>query len=209
MSDELPLRHRLVWALLVLVIVGLIGMALWERAKDSSPPLPVLGQIGDFTLTNQAGKPLSATDMKGHIWIADFIFTRCPGMCVVVTGTLAAVNTELSDMPDVRLVSFSMDPEYDTPEVLAKYAEKQGATLPRWAFLTGKKEDIHAITRDQFKQAVMEKPGADQPIIHSDRLVLMDQKGRIRGFYSGERIESVKELAAAARKLAGARQERE
>ena len=207
MSDELPLRHRAVWAVLVLVIVGLIGMALWERAKDSSPPLPVYGQIDDFTLTNQAGKPMQGSELKGHIWIADFIFTRCPGMCIIVTGTLSSVNKELKDLADLRLVSFSMDPEYDTPEILAAYAEKQGAVLPRWTFLTGPKDVMHALTRDQFKQAVMEKSGGDQPIIHSNRLVLVDQKGRIRGFYSGEKVESVKELAAAVRKLAGARQE--
>ncbi len=209
MNDELPLRHRLVWGVLVLVIVGLIGMALWERAKDSSPPLPIYGQIGDFTLTNQAGQPLSAIDLKGHIWIADFIFTRCPTMCIVVTGNMAAADKELANLPEVRLVSFSMDPEFDTPEVLAKYAESRGAKLPRWAFLTGPKDVMHALTRDQFKQAVMEKPGADQPIIHSDRLVLIDQKGRIRGLYSGEQQQSVKELAAAVRKLSGLKQERD
>lgn len=209
MSDELPLRHQLVWGVLVLVIVGLIGMALWERAKDSSPPLPVYGQIDDFALTNQAGKQVHGSELRGHIWIADFIFTRCPGMCVVVTGTMATVDKELKEMPDVRLVSFSMDPEYDTPEILAKYAESKGGSLPRWTFLTGPKDVIHALTRDQFKQAVLEKGGTDQPIIHSDRLVLVDQKGRIRGFYSGEKPESVKELAAAVRKLAGARQEHE
>lgn len=209
MSDDLPLRHRAVWAVLVLVIVGLIGMALWERAKDSSPPLPVFGQIDDFSLTNQAGNPMHASDLKGHIWIADFIFTRCPGMCIVVTSTLSAVNKELKDMTDLRLVSFSMDPEYDTPEILSAYAQKQGASLPRWSFLTGPKDVMHALTRDQFKQAVMEKTGGDQPIIHSDRLVLVDQKGRIRGFYSGEKPESVKDLAAAVKKLSGARQEHE
>lgn len=208
MSDELPWQHRFAWAALILVIVGLLGAGLWERLKDTSPPLPIFGQVDSFSLTAQNGRPVAASDLKGHVWMADFIFTRCAGTCTVMTQTMAALDKQIADLPDVKLVSFTMDPEHDTLEVLAAFAELQGAKAPRWLFLTGKKQEMYTLTRDQFKLMVTDQGGtSEEPIIHSDKLVLVDQKGRIRGYYSGQDAESVKVLSAAVRKLVNSRQE--
>jgi len=207
-AENLPLQHRIVWGVLILVIAGLIGAGLWERMKDSSPPLPTYGQVEGFSLLNQSGRTVTAEDLRGSVWVADFIFTRCAGTCTLMTQAFTALDKQLSDLPAVRLVSFTMDPEHDTPEELAKYAERNGAQAPRWLFLTGKKPELYSLTRDQFKLVVSDQGGTqDEPIIHSDKLVLVDQKGRIRGYFSGQDPESIKALAAAVRKLVHVRQD--
>ena len=173
---------------------------------SDAPPnesLPVMGQVGDFSFTDQHGKTITRKDVLGHVWVADFIFTRCSVSCIMITSIMSKLNKELSDKPEVKLVSFSMDPEFDTPEILAKYAKVQDAESERWLFLTGSKENIYRLTREDFLQAVSEKGGSSaEPIIHSSRFVLLDRQCRMRGFYSGTDPDSIKSLGLAVRKLA-------
>jgi protein SCO1/2 len=108
---------------------------------------------------------------------------------------MASLNKQIPADSSVKLVSFSMDPEHDTPQVLSQYAKTQGAESPRWYFLTGKREDMFKLTRDQFKQVVTEEGGTpDEPIVHSTRFVLVDRRGRLRGFYPGTEKEGIEQL---------------
>lgn len=149
------------------------------------------GPVADFTLTERSGAKIRTADLHGKVWIACFIFTRCTGECPQVTGTMARLQAELdlADADALRLVSFSVDPERDDPEELKRYAEKFQAHPQRWQFLTGKKDDIHRLCRESFHLSVEEKPKDDptpgDPFAHSSKLVLVDRRGHIRGYYDG------------------------
>ena len=202
MSDDLPMGHRLVWIFLALFLLGFMSFAIYSRLQNPTPPLPVLGQVTGFSFQDHRGKTLTAADLKGSPWIADFIFTRCAGTCNVMTSAMVALNKQIPEDSDVKLVSFSMDPEHDTPQVLAEYAKTQGAEHPRWYFLTGKRDEMYKLTRDQFMQVVTEEGGTvEEPIVHSTRFVLVDRRGRIRGLYPGQEKEGIEKLLADLKKL--------
>jgi cytochrome oxidase Cu insertion factor (SCO1/SenC/PrrC family) len=192
-SPRLP--RMLLWGLLVAVLVAVTAWAL--RTRLSAPDLPVLGQVPPFSLTDQRGETVTLDDLAGEPWIADFIFTRCTLSCPMMTTRMA----ELDDgrvPPEVRLVSFSVDPDHDTPEVLADYARAFGASQ-RWHFLTGPKKEILALAVEGFHLALEPEPPEGtappaEPIAHSTRFVLVDGQGRIRGYYDGMTREGVEQL---------------
>lgn len=138
----------------------------------------------DFTLTERSEKPVTLSDLKGKVWIADFFYTSCPGPCPMLTSRLSNLQKELANDPDVRLVSISSDPEKDTPAVLREYASHFGAG-DRWYFLTGNKDTIYKLANDGFKLGLAEDKNAKEPITHSTKLVLIDRSGTVRGFYDG------------------------
>jgi protein SCO1/2 len=193
-----PLRRGLIWALLVVALVGVLAATVIERLGRSEPP-PVLGSAPAFTLTNRDGRTVHLEDLKGKPWIADFIFTNCPASCPMMTARMARLNGELPEDLGVRLVSFSVDPEHDTPQVLQRYAESYKAP-DRWLFLTGGKEEIYRLSRQGFKLGIEIPPASGpggppvEPILHSTRFVLVDGEGRIRGYYDGFDEESMKKL---------------
>lgn len=180
-------------------------------ASGSDAPKPeelaVSGRVTDFSFTDQHGKTVTAKDLRGEVWVATFIFTHCAGTCPLITHHLSDLDKELADLPSVKLISFSMDPDNDTPEVLNKYAISQEAVSPRWHFLTGAKSEMYRLTRDDFKLVVDDKQGTpSEPIIHSSKIVLVDAQGYIRGRFDamgmdGPKPESVKLLGNAIRKL--------
>jgi protein SCO1/2 len=138
-------------------------------------PLPILGQIPDFRLTDQAGQPFDRATLNGRIWVADFIFTTCTGPCPRMSSLMRQVQ---SLSPDARLVSFTVDPDRDTPPVLATYAQRFHAEPGRWFFLTGDRPALDTLARNAFKLG-----NVDGTLNHSTRLVLVDRQGRIRGYY--------------------------
>jgi protein SCO1/2 len=147
--------------------------------------LPVLGEVPAFTLTERSGRTVRAEDLTGRVWVADFVFTRCPDFCPALTARMAALQARLPPGPDaVRLVSFSVDPVHDTPEVLRGYANRARAG-EHWLFLTGPREALATLLRDGFKVAFAEGGPPSAPITHSDRFVLVDRRLRIRGYYHG------------------------
>jgi protein SCO1/2 len=165
-----------------------VACAVCLTACGSEPSTaPVLGTLPDFALVDQDTEEFGSDELRGKVWVADFVFTRCPDMCPMLTSVMARVQRQLTGDPaleDVRLVSISVDPEHDTPARLAAYAEKHGADRGRWAFLTGPRQEIWLLSRDGFRLAVGEAPGsAEAPIFHSDKFVLADREGRIRGYY--------------------------
>lgn len=157
------------------------AIVLLALAGCGREPLPVLGTIPDFSLTERAGTPVTAKDLDGRVWVADFIFTRCPDVCPALSGRMSSLRKELDG---VTMVSISVDPNHDTPEVLSSYAGRFGGGSD-WLFLTGPRETIAGLLRDGFKVAFADGGPPTAPITHSDRFVLVDAQRRVRGYYHG------------------------
>ncbi|HSK30753.1 MAG TPA: SCO family protein [Candidatus Limnocylindria bacterium] len=185
--------------LLGVIVVGLgivLGTALWLRlgpqpqfggvGSESGGGLQVYGSVPDFSLTERSGEPISLAKLRGKIWIADFIYTTCTDTCPLQTAAMAKLQVEYAGTPDMQLVSFTVDPERDTPEVLSLYADKHRADAARWYFLTGQRDRIIRLIRDGFHLSVATLPtdtDANGMIPHSPRFVLIDKEARIRGYY--------------------------
>lgn len=204
--------QALIWALLAAVLVAVMLAGAWSLLSGTAPePPPVLGELPGFTLTASTGGPVGLDDLAGSPWVTDFIFTRCTGICPVLSGRMLELQRRLAaekpsgGLPAVRLVSISVDPQHDTPEVLAAYAERNGADRSRWLFLTGDWEEIRTLVGEGFKLGVSRgDPGEVAPgelVTHSDRMVLVDGRGRIRGYYHGTEEDSVERLMADLRRL--------
>ena len=169
------------------VVLCLLLITACSRKVD----LPVMSTVPDFTLIERSSREVKYQDLAGKVWIADFVYTSCGGMCPIMTEKMRKLQDTLP--ADIRLVSFSVDPEVDTPAVLTEYAKKYGADPNRWLFLTGSKESLYTLSKDGFKLAVEDSGGTElEPITHSSRFALIDQQGRIRGYYS---MEDPSELA--------------
>jgi protein SCO1 len=193
-----PAIRALIGALLALPVIAVAVTWLGrERITQATmvPQLPELGVVSDFTLVESSGKPIRLADLRGKVWIASFIFTHCAGSCPIMTHHLAKLQSELPTRDDLRIVSVSVDPERDTPEVLAKYAASNGADRTRWLFLTGDKKLIYKLAHEAFRLAVDDTAGTqEEPILHSTKLVVVDRNGVVRGYYDGTDIETQKQL---------------
>jgi cytochrome oxidase Cu insertion factor (SCO1/SenC/PrrC family) len=197
-----PGAQRLVFAVVGVVLAGVIALAIWQalarRARDAAPP--VYGVVPAFSLTERRDAPVASEALRGKVWVASFIFTRCGGICPGITARLGAfLRQRPGAAPPVTAVSFSVDPAHDRPPVLAEYATRFGADPLPWLFLTGDQETIAHVVRDGFHLALTETPAGapqakDEPITHSDRLVLVDAAMQIRGYYRAGDPEAVAQL---------------
>jgi protein SCO1 len=145
----------------------------------ASHRLPVLGEVPDFQLTSQTGATVSRQSFLGHVWVADFIFTTCPGPCPMMSSRMRQVQSATLGTPDVHLVSFTVDPTHDTPAVLAEYGKHFLAQPERWHFLTGRQATLNHLGFDGFHLNAV-----DGSLDHSTKFVLVDRSARIRGYYS-------------------------
>ena len=162
--------------------LGLVRIA-WRTVPAPPPaPLPAYGSLPAFSLTDQHGRSVTRQDLAGHVWIADFIFTSCPGQCPLMTEQLRALQRTVPPTDDVQFVSFTVDPSHDTPHVLADYAHRYGGD-GRWRLLTGPHNALRTLCLDGFHLGIEETPSAAEPIVHSVRFVLIDRGGTIRGYY--------------------------
>jgi protein SCO1/2 len=146
--------------------------------------------VPPFSLTERSGKTITNHDLEGKIYVADFIFTTCPGPCPIISANMAKLQQKLAGDSRVQLVSFTVDPQDDTPAVLAAYADHLGADPQKWWFLTGPKEQVYDLIQNGFLQSVQDNHGKQLApgeflVTHSTYLVLVDPKGFMRGFYSG------------------------
>jgi protein SCO1/2 len=216
------------------LLVGLVAAAAWWVRASSRPApamdgtlerLGVYGTVPAFSLTERSGRPVRRDDLRGSVWVANFVYTRCTDTCPLQSEQLRRIQTAFSGAPDLRLVSITVDPEHDTPAALRGYAGRYGAG-ERWWFLTGDKRAIYCLARDGFHLAVTD-PGAAVPppceatawlerlgpaaawashgsgglVMHSDRLVLVDRAARIRAYHPASEPEASSRLMENLRRL--------
>lgn len=181
-----------------------MGCSPWAAQKKEEP-LPILNTVSEFSLTERSGAPLGLADLRGKVWVADFIFTNCAGTCPIMTTAMTDLQKMAlaEKLSDVRLVSITVDPERDSLAVLQRFADGYGAIKDRWYFLTGDGAAIQQLASKGFLLSAAASTGgsAEEPIIHSNRFVLVDRQGRIRGYYDGTDEESVRLLQQDLKKL--------
>jgi protein SCO1/2 len=179
-------------AIPILTLVLLLSLRQLEVNALRQRTVSAYGSIPEFTLINQDGKNFGSADLRGKIWIADFVYSTCPGPCPMISSRMSELQKPL-EKTDVRLVSFTVDPAKDTPEVLRGYADRLQAEPGRWDFLTGPQSTIYNLSRNGFKLAVGEEKGVP---IHSTRMILVDRHGAIRGYYDAVEPDAVTNLVA-------------
>lgn len=199
-QHQMSIRQRL---RLVCLIIGPIFTLQYSCVAQK--PLPVLGTLPEFSLIERSGQPFGLADLRGKVWVADFIFTNCAGTCPIMTTAMTDLQKMAlaENLSDVRLVSITVDPERDSLAVLQRFADGYGAIKERWYFLTGDGTAIQQLASKGFLLSAAASTGgsAEEPIIHSNRFVLVDRQGRIRGYYDGTDEESVRLLQQDLKKL--------
>ncbi len=194
LRTAIPSRAHPVAALVALIGLGATGLG----GCDTRAPLPTLTQVEPFELVSDEGAPFGTAQLSGKVWVANFVFTTCPSVCPLLTTHMANLRAGLADT-DVRFVSFSVDPETDTPEVLRAYRTRMDATGEGWTFLTGAHETVRQAIEGQMRVMMGERAGGDIP--HSMHFILVDRTGHIRGFYNSSDREELARLTADARRL--------
>lgn len=184
---------------LILIPLVTAGVLFWLRQVQvnqlSNRPLPSYGTLPRFELVNQDAQPFGSEQLAGKIWIADFIFTTCPGPCPIISTRMSELQKPLGKS-DVHFISVSVDPEKDTAEVLRVYADKLRIQPLRWDFLSGSKAAIYSLTRDGFKLGLSDGSEEQGVPVHSTRFVLVDRRGTIRGYYDALAPDAVTKLLA-------------
>jgi len=221
-------RRWMPWAILGLALAGLAVAAWWRGPSrrlvgDGAAPqqgsvvqaptdveapgeLAHYGTVPAFELVSQTGSKVRLADLAGGVWIGDFIFTNCASSCPMMSAQIQKLRGALGDVEGVRFVSFSVDPERDTPEKLAEYARGYGARPEEWLFLTGDKATMRRLATEGFHLPLDEPSAADlaqgaEAVLHSTRLALVDAQGRIRGYYDGTDAAAMTRLGADVRRL--------
>lgn len=190
--------HRWRWGFLglnlclVLALFFLVQRRPFEIHKQVQEGLLIYATVPDFTLVERSGKAFSGEELKGKVLVADFIFTRCQGQCPIMTQQMSRLHERLKG---VQFVSFSVDPEFDSPEVLSRYAESYHADEKRWLFLTGDRGTLDKIAVSFHMNKT------DEPAFHSLNFVLIDRQGRVRGYYDSSNEEALRKLERDARRL--------
>jgi protein SCO1/2 len=192
MTEVPPRPPRTVWVgLLLFFTLFTLAFLLWLVAASRNfgeAPLGVLGQVADFTLTNQDGQASSLAALTNHVWVADIIFTRCSGPCPRMTAQMRSLQELLPADNPAKLVTLTTDPDYDSPAVLKKYGERFGADFSRWTFLTGSKAQIAGLAGESLKLGsvpVLPKDRLNDAdlFIHTTIFVLVDRRAQLRGIF--------------------------
>ena len=195
----------LVWGALFATIIGIIAafsVSLIQKAQ--APDLPVISQLSDFTVTNQNSQQITKSSLLGHVTLADIVFTRCAGPCPEMTRKMSSFQG--SSPSDVRLLTLTTDPGYDTPPVLKQYAARFRADESRWWFVTGTKKEIAQLAVGGLKLVAQEKATAEQTtpedlFIHSTMFVILDKQARLRGAFDSDEPDFQKKVLAAIKQL--------
>jgi protein SCO1/2 len=212
-----PAARRFPWTIgigLLLLILSLSLAFLLAKAQSRAghhEQLPILASIADFSLKNQNGATVSLAALRGQVWVADIIFTTCPGPCLRMTRQMKELQDALPADNKTKLVSLTTNPDYDTPAILKTYGEHNGANWNRWMFLTGTKKQINNLATDSLKLSAVEKKPEERTTpedlwIHSTIFVLVDKHAQLRGIYQtgGEDVSwpaEKKKLLAAVKQL--------
>ena len=192
----------LIWGGLFIVIATILLaflLSVLRYRSATAQSLPILAEVADFNLTNQQGQIFTLANLRGQVWVADIIFTRCAGPCPRMTRQMKELQDALPSTSKARLVTLTTDPVFDTPQVLRLYGERFGMNPERWTFLTGSKDEIAKLATSSLKLTAIEKAPADREtpadlFIHSTIFVVVDKKGRLRGVFesSGEGIDPLR-----------------
>lgn len=215
MNEGSPRGRFIAWGALAVVLVGIAIRGFFTRnvspASSTSArarlALPVLFDAPNFTLTDRSGRQLSRADLHGRVWIADFIFTYCAGPCPIMTQTLGGLQKNFAAQDAISFVTFTVDPERDTPDVLAAYAKRHDADPKRWYFLTGEKSYVRHLIGDGFKLVARESTPEEREkkmmddILHSTYFLLIDSDGLVRGIYDSGGAADMPRLLIDARRL--------
>jgi protein SCO1/2 len=183
-------RSPFFWA----AIAGLLLIpAMRPLLRFEPAPPPVLGRLPAFTLLDSRGEPFGSDDLRGRVWVASFIFTRCASICPLLTDAMARLDRRYREesVAGVHLVSITVDPEFDTPERLREYAVAHGADPARWTMLTGDPQLVRTLVVDGFRTPLGEpelRGGSLADIAHTGKLVLVDGSGGIRGYYDADSV---------------------
>lgn len=200
---------RTAWLAALTLAGGLCSVACEQSSAHATPTLEraaddewVGAQLADFRMPASDGREVALADLAGAPFVLDFIFTTCSGPCPLMSATMSALQDDLAGSP-VRLVSVSVDPETDTLAVLGAYAEAHGADLARWSFLRGEEAEVLELATSVSLSA-QRNPGADlgMQVAHSSRLLVIDGRGRVRGYYPGTTPQGRAQAAARALWLA-------
>lgn len=188
---------------LVSCILYLLGCG---NAQQSNPEpddafFSARSAIPPFHFTDQHGQPFTRDSVKGRVYVADFIFTRCQTICPKMTDALAQVQAQLKAYQDFRIVSHTLDPNNDSVEVLKRYADEHGAITGKWFFVTGEHADIYGLSQDAYKSAAQDLYGIADSIKHSSRLILVNRDGVIVDYFDSENPEEVQQLITEAKGL--------
>ena len=192
----------------VITVGGLamaVAMALLARSMRPKQQLGLYGQVPSFKLVDQRGAPYTTASMLGHATVVDFVFTHCTSSCPRLTAQMAELQKRFAkDGSDARLVSFSVDPDNDTPAVLSDYAARSGADPARWTFVTGPADDVIRAVVQGFKvsAAKIARGASDSEVTHGDWFVLADAAGRIRGYYPTDDERDIEHVIEDAERLA-------
>jgi cytochrome oxidase Cu insertion factor (SCO1/SenC/PrrC family) len=221
-------------AILIVIVPAAAGVAWWtSRTARVAPGEVALERLDDygtvpaFTLTERSGRRVTRDDLRGLVWVADFIYTECTESCPTQSLQFARLQQEFVGAADLRLVSVTVDPRHDTPEVLRRYAERYGAGH-RWWFLTGDTHEIYCLAQKGFRLSVVDPANSTPPacgrasrfgpsaawashgsqglVMHSARFVLVDREGRIRAYHLTTDAESLATLAGNVRTVLGERE---
>ena len=150
-------------------------------------------KIADFAFTNQNGKLITQKDYENTIYVADFFFTTCPTICPKMTDNMVWLQNQLKKYPNVKLLSFSVTPDIDTPQILKKYAVEKGVDDSRWNLVTGDKSAIYYLARKSYLAVKTGKPEEMFDMVHTENFILVDKNKRIRGFYDGTNLDQPSE----------------
>src|SRR5256886_2554540 len=203
--DRTPVRTTRLWKVTLIAIpIITLALLLWLRQVEVSAlrqrTVSSYGSVPEFSLTNQDGKTFGSAQLRGKIWIADFIYTTCPGPCPMISSRMSELQKPL-EKTDVHLVSFSVDPAKDTPQVLRGYAEKLQAEPGRWDFLTGPQSTIYNLSRNGFKLVISDGSEEKGMPIHSTRMILVERHGAISGYYDAAEADAATHLVSDATHL--------
>jgi protein SCO1/2 len=204
MSKSMRVISIGMWSLLGVAIVGLVALkwrqnraAEWQQWTEQAQPPETYYPAASFSLTDQDDRPFAAKDLAGKPYVTSFVFTRCAGPCPMMTAAVARLQGQLP--AGVNFVSVSVDPDYDRPPILKAYAKQFDADETRWHFLTGTREEVFSLARGMKLPAM--PADKDQPILHSEKLVLIDGKGQVRGYYNGTKADEMARLVEHAKQL--------
>lgn len=209
MQQFLSNRNLIALGFAVIVLSVLSGLALWSwqtnlqrhGSREGRPleGLQIFGVVPEFSFIERDGRRVTLAELKGKVWLVNFIYTNCPDTCPIQSAQMREIQEDFEKESDLRLVSITVDPERDTPEVLSEYAQRFSADAARWFFLTGEKETIYKFAQEGFRLGAVELPHEKRPEsgathTHSPRFVLIDRDAQIRGYYVSTEVEAMKRL---------------